>query len=65
MAPLTKDQLKAVGSMKIDFELDFLSIPALDRDGLIIVRPEYQNAFTKALDAAGVPYRVHVDDIVA
>ncbi|KAH9633656.1 hypothetical protein HF086_009756 [Spodoptera exigua] len=57
------DQSKALGPLIQKFELDFLSHPAEGREGVVLVKPQHQAAFVQELEAEGIAYRIHADDI--
>ncbi|XP_050559620.1 carboxypeptidase B-like [Spodoptera frugiperda] len=59
----TAVQSKALGPMEQMYELDFLSHPAKGREGVVLVKPQHQAAFVKELDAEGIAYRIHVDNV--
>ncbi|XP_022818802.1 carboxypeptidase B-like [Spodoptera litura] len=59
----TDDQSKALGHMEQKYELDFLSHPTEGREGVVLVKPQHQAAFVKELEAEGIVYRIHVDDV--
>ncbi|CAH0698554.1 unnamed protein product [Spodoptera exigua] len=57
------DQSKALGPLIQKFELDFLSHPAEGREGVVLVKPQHQAAFVQELEAEGIAYRIHADDV--
>ncbi|CAK1542474.1 unnamed protein product [Leptosia nina] len=65
VAPSTQDQLQSLGGMISGFDLDFLSRAALNREGLVLVKPEYQSGFVAALKNEGIQYWVHAEDVKA
>ncbi|XP_030023345.2 carboxypeptidase B [Manduca sexta] len=65
VAPSSQDELKAFGSVVQQLEVDILSNPYLDREGVVLVEPHKQDSFTSALESYGISYRIHADDIKA
>ncbi|XP_072945696.1 carboxypeptidase B-like [Epargyreus clarus] len=63
VGPSTTDQFKDLAVMVPVFELDFLSRPIIGREGLVLVKPEHQDSFTKALEEKGITYYIHADNI--
>ncbi|XP_022823840.1 carboxypeptidase B-like [Spodoptera litura] len=59
----TTEQSEALGPLVEKYELDFLSHPLLNRDGVVLVKPQHQAGFIKEIEAAGISYRVHADDL--
>ncbi|KAJ8728568.1 hypothetical protein PYW07_006264 [Mythimna separata] len=59
----TDEQVKALAPLVDAYELDFIGHPTLNREGLVLVKPQYQAAFIQDADAAGISYRIHVDDV--
>uniref|UniRef100_A0A2H1VYG5 SFRICE_019009 n=1 Tax=Spodoptera frugiperda TaxID=7108 RepID=A0A2H1VYG5_SPOFR len=45
------------------YELDFLSHPLVNREGVVLVKPQHQDGFIKEIEAAGISYRIHADDV--
>ncbi|XP_063831832.1 carboxypeptidase B-like [Ostrinia nubilalis] len=57
-------QQHALQSLENEFQLDFLGRVTSSQETLVLVKPEFQAAFTKSLKAFGLSYRVHADDVV-
>ncbi|KAL0830105.1 hypothetical protein ABMA28_003562 [Loxostege sticticalis] len=64
VGPQTQVELRAFGTLVQEFDLDVLGYPSVGREGLVLVKPEHQAEFTNTLDAIGVSYRIHVEDVV-
>lgn len=45
------------------YELDVLSHPILGREGVLLVKPEYQAAFIQDVETEGIAIRIHADDV--
>ncbi|XP_053616170.1 carboxypeptidase B-like [Plodia interpunctella] len=65
LGPTTFEQLQAIGRLHDEFDLDILSHPILEREGITLVKPEHHVAFIKAIEDEGIPYRIHRDDVKA
>lgn len=63
VGPSTQEQRQALNELEIPLQLDFLSRPLLDREGVILVKPEHQVSFTDALEKQGISYRIHSADV--
>ncbi|XP_049878422.1 carboxypeptidase B-like isoform X2 [Pectinophora gossypiella] len=63
LGPSTTVQLSTLATLFDQYEVDVLSHPVLQREGVVLVKPEFQGPFTKALDTVGINYRVHADDV--
>ncbi|XP_059061016.1 carboxypeptidase B-like [Achroia grisella] len=61
--PSTQEQLQALGVILQEYAVDVLSHPILKRPGIVLVRPEHQHGFTKALETEGIAYRMYSSDV--
>ncbi|KAM3956328.1 carboxypeptidase B-like [Aphomia sociella] len=61
--PKTQEQLKALKSIIHELDVDILSHPILEREGVVLVEPEHQVEFTKILEERGIAYGIHSPDI--
>ncbi|CAH0591700.1 unnamed protein product [Chrysodeixis includens] len=59
----SQTQLKTLRTLTSKYEIDALVHPILDREGILIVKPEHQKAFEQEAKAEEIAYRIHVDDI--
>ncbi|XP_059061017.1 carboxypeptidase B-like [Achroia grisella] len=63
IGPKTQEQLQAIGSLAEEFELDVLAYANLEREGVVLVKPEYQDGFIKALEERDFAYKIHSADV--
>ncbi|VVC98820.1 unnamed protein product [Leptidea sinapis] len=63
VAPTTQEQLEFLGSIRDVLDLDYLSYATVDRNGLVLVKPEHQEEFISTLNNQGINYRVHAEDV--
>ncbi|XP_059061058.1 carboxypeptidase B-like [Achroia grisella] len=63
VGPKSQEHLQSIGPLAQEFELDILSHPILGREGVVLVKPEHQDGFTKALEEQGIAYRIHTADV--
>ncbi|KAG7304833.1 hypothetical protein JYU34_010212 [Plutella xylostella] len=63
--PSTFEQLKVIGQLVDQYEVDVFSYPTVQREGLVLVRPEVNDSVVKALEENQISYSVHVSDIKA
>ncbi|XP_038218731.1 zinc carboxypeptidase-like [Zerene cesonia] len=63
VTPSTNNQLETLGHLTNTLDLDFLIYATIDREGLVLVKPEYQMTFEGAVEAAGISFSVHADDV--
>ncbi|XP_072945697.1 carboxypeptidase B-like [Epargyreus clarus] len=61
--PSTPEQLKMLGALVPAFDLDFLAHATIGREGVVLVKPQYQAGFLQTLEKEGITYRVHVADV--
>lgn len=59
----THEQLKTFGSLVEQYEVDVLSPPIVQREGVVLVMPQYQEGFTKALETFGMTFKIHADNV--
>ncbi|XP_022823606.1 carboxypeptidase B-like [Spodoptera litura] len=45
------------------YDVDILSHPITGREGLLLVKPEYHDGFIQDIEAEGIAYRLHSDDV--
>ncbi|XP_013200769.2 carboxypeptidase B [Amyelois transitella] len=65
LAPANEEHLQTIGRLKYDLDLDVLSHPILQREGVVLVKPEHHDSFIQAVQEAGIPYRIHREDVKA
>ncbi|XP_052749806.1 carboxypeptidase B-like [Galleria mellonella] len=65
IGPKSQEQLQSIGSLIQKFELDVLSHANIEREGVFLVKPEFQNGLTNALEEQGIAYRIHSADVKA
>ncbi|KAM3955733.1 LOW QUALITY PROTEIN: carboxypeptidase B-like [Aphomia sociella] len=65
VGPKSQEQLRSIGPLAQEFELDVLSYANVEREGVVLVKPEHQEGFTKALEEKGIAYRIHSADVKA
>ncbi|GBP04995.1 Carboxypeptidase B [Eumeta japonica] len=63
VGPSSQEHTKALGDMVVKYELDFLSDATLGREGVVLVKPKFQKAFTEALEELGINYRIHTENV--
>ncbi|CAG5016923.1 unnamed protein product [Parnassius apollo] len=63
--PSNNVQLKVLGSFVEKYGIDFLSSPAVERNGLALVKPEVHEDFIKSLEDYGIAYKIHAKDVKA
>ncbi|XP_047027563.1 carboxypeptidase B [Helicoverpa zea] len=59
----TDAQAKALEPLIQKYELDFLSHPTKSREGVVLVKPQHQAGFVQDIEAGGITYRIHADDV--
>ncbi|CAG5016918.1 unnamed protein product [Parnassius apollo] len=63
--PFNTVQLQVLGSVVEKYGIDFLSNPAVERNGLALVKPELHEDFIKSLRNHGIAYKIHAEDVKA
>ncbi|CAH2268467.1 carboxypeptidase B-like [Pararge aegeria] len=63
--PSSHDQLKGLGSLIPKLELDFIIKPTVDREGIVLVRPPYQDDFLNFLASEKIEHWIHAEDVKA
>lgn len=63
--PSTPEQLKAIGPIADAFEVDILSHPIIQREGVVLVKPEHQAGFLESLKEHNLDFWIHTDDVKA
>ncbi|CAK1588932.1 unnamed protein product [Parnassius mnemosyne] len=63
--PSNRVQLEVLGSVVQNYGVDFLSNPAVERNGLALVKPELHEEFIKLLEDHGIAYKLHAEDVKA
>ncbi|XP_045453545.1 carboxypeptidase B-like [Melitaea cinxia] len=63
--PDSYEQLEKLGSKIPELELDFVSNAALNREGVVLVKPQYQADFLDFLTKEKISHRIHVEDLKA
>ncbi|XP_047538711.1 carboxypeptidase B-like [Vanessa atalanta] len=61
--PVSFDQLSKLTSKIQEFHLDFFRKAAVNREGIVLVEPKYQNDFLKFLAKEKISNRIHSDDL--
>lgn len=61
----TKDAQSTFAAISEAYQVDVLTPPIVQREGVVIVRPEYQDGFIKALEKFNIEYKVHRNDLKA
>ncbi|KAF9821754.1 hypothetical protein SFRURICE_001865 [Spodoptera frugiperda] len=54
---------KLFASLADKYELDILSHPIIGREGLLLVKPEYNDNFIQELISIGINFRIHSEDV--
>ncbi|XP_063537722.1 carboxypeptidase B-like [Cydia strobilella] len=65
VGPASAEQLKAFGPIIDQYNVDVLSHPIVQREGVVLVAPKYQAGFTKALEDLAIEYKVHAENVKA
>nr|XP_053616807.1 carboxypeptidase B-like [Plodia interpunctella] len=65
LGPSTPGQMKAIGQLISEYDVDVLGHPVIGYEGVALVKPEVHDAFLEALQMEGIAYRVHRDDVKA
>ncbi|XP_031765034.1 carboxypeptidase B-like [Galleria mellonella] len=65
VGPKSQEQQQFIGSLVEEYELDFLSHAIIEQEGVVLVKPEHQDGFIKALEEKGIAYRIHAADVKA
>ena len=55
----------ALNSKISDLELDFLSHALVGREGVVLVKPQYQADFLSLLSREKIAYQIHSDNVKA
>ncbi|CAK1588931.1 unnamed protein product [Parnassius mnemosyne] len=63
--PSNRVQLEVLGSVVEKCGIDFLSNPALERNGLALVKPELHEEFINSMEEHGIAYKLHAEDVKA
>ncbi|XP_075982295.1 carboxypeptidase B-like [Anticarsia gemmatalis] len=63
VGPSTKSHFETLQVLEQKYELDVLGRPAMEREGVVLVKPEHQDDFIRELDAVGISHRIHFDDV--
>lgn len=56
-------QSKIFASIADKYEVDILSHPIIGREGLLLVKPEYNENFIQELISIGITFRIHSEDV--
>nr|XP_021186497.2 carboxypeptidase B [Helicoverpa armigera] len=59
----TEEQVIKLVSTGTKLGVDFLTTPNLEEEGLLLVNPKQQEELTRSLNALGIQYRTHADNI--
>ncbi|CAH2979950.1 unnamed protein product [Chilo suppressalis] len=62
--PHTQEQLKYLMSLQYELDVDFLGRASVNRETVVLVKPHYQEEFTRKIKEKGISTKVHVEDIV-
>ncbi|CAK1542473.1 unnamed protein product [Leptosia nina] len=65
VTPATKEQLATLGSLESKLDVDIFVRPRVDREGMVLVKPQYLNEFITAMEEEGIPYSLHTEDVKA
>ncbi|KOB57171.1 Caboxypeptidase 4 [Operophtera brumata] len=65
LKPTSQEQLKLIGALADAYEVDIISHPILEREGVVLVKPQHLDGFVGALEEQDVSYRVHANDVKA
>ncbi|XP_050355625.1 carboxypeptidase B-like [Nymphalis io] len=61
--PVNHEQLAKLTSKIIEFDLDFVSNAAVNREGVVLVKPQYQADFLKFLLQENISNWIHTEDL--
>ncbi|XP_047538956.1 carboxypeptidase B-like isoform X1 [Vanessa atalanta] len=61
--PVSHDQLSKLTSKIAEFDLDFVSNVAVNREGIVLVKPQYQVDFLKFLSEENISNQIHSEDL--
>ncbi|CAK1542472.1 unnamed protein product [Leptosia nina] len=65
VAPTSAEQLAVLGSLEMSLEVDFFMRPRLDREGVVLVKPDFQEEFVQVLAREGISHKIHAEDVKA
>ncbi|CAF4763542.1 unnamed protein product [Pieris macdunnoughi] len=63
VAPASQDQLSILGSLESKLGVDYFVRPRVDREGVALVKPQYQEEFLNVLANEEIYHRLHSEDI--
>ncbi|CAH4000652.1 unnamed protein product [Pieris brassicae] len=63
VAPVSQVQLSILGSLESKLDVDYFVRPRVDREGVALVKPRYQEEFLNVLAKEEISHRVHSKDI--
>ncbi|CAH4000636.1 unnamed protein product [Pieris brassicae] len=63
VAPASQEQLSILGSLESKLDVDYFVRPRVDREGVALVKPRYQEEFLNVLANEEISHRVHSEDI--
>ncbi|XP_047516091.1 carboxypeptidase B-like isoform X3 [Pieris napi] len=63
VAPASQEQLSILGSLESKLDVDYFVRPRVDREGVALVKPQYQEEFLNVLANEEISHRVHSEDI--
>ncbi|XP_045504995.1 carboxypeptidase B-like [Colias croceus] len=63
VTPSSMDQIEILGQLTDSLDLDFLIYATIGREGLVLVKPEYQMTFEDAMEDVGISFSVHAEDV--
>ncbi|CAF4763512.1 unnamed protein product [Pieris macdunnoughi] len=63
VAPASQEQLSILGSLESKLDVDYFVRPRLDRKGVALVKPQYQEEFLNVLANEEISHRIHNEDI--
>ncbi|XP_047538958.1 carboxypeptidase B-like [Vanessa atalanta] len=61
--PVSHDQLSKLTTKIQEFDLDFISKAAVNREGIVLVKPRYQVDFLKFLREENISNRIHTENL--
>ncbi|XP_047516090.1 carboxypeptidase B-like isoform X1 [Pieris napi] len=63
VAPASQEQLSILGSLESKLDVDYFVRPRVDREGVALVKPQYQEEFLNVLANEEISHRIHNEDI--
>ncbi|KAI5638987.1 zinc carboxypeptidase domain-containing protein [Phthorimaea operculella] len=63
IGPAPAEKLKIFNSIYEDYGVDVLSRPLVNREGVVLVKPEQHDNFIHILEELQISYKIHKDDV--